>query len=190
MWEDRKSGDIGNDCLVSVDCTDVQIREPFPYSKIWSPRWFSPKFKGPGLRYEICVSIIGGDVVWVNGPFACGTYSDYKIFTQEGLLSNLDEGERVECDDGYGGADPEFAKTRSGIFHPTLSESVRNCVRARQETVNKRFKQFQALCQPFRHNLDKHAAVFNSVAVLTQLSIQNGEPLFQVDGYDDRLFYV
>ena len=53
VWENRKNGDIGNDCLVSVDGVDFEIEEPYPYEREWSRRWFSPKFKGPGLRYEV-----------------------------------------------------------------------------------------------------------------------------------------
>jgi hypothetical protein len=54
------------------------------------------------------------------------------------------------------------------------------------ETVNKRMKQFGALLQVFRHDPRKHAIVFESVAVLTQLSIENGNPLFEINGYNDN----
>ena len=112
-----KKGDTGNHCLVSVDCTDCKISEPYPFQKGWSEKWFSPKFKGPGVRYEVGLSIFNGDIVWVNGPFPCGLFPDLKIFMECGMKDNLDNGERVEADDGYAGADPEFTKTRSGIFH-------------------------------------------------------------------------
>ena len=39
----QKKGDIQNDCLVSVDCTNCRISEPYPYKKVWLNRWFSPK---------------------------------------------------------------------------------------------------------------------------------------------------
>ena len=54
-------------------------------------------------------------------------------------------------------------------------------VLARHETVNRRFKQFGALKQVFRHNVGVHRVVFESVVVITQLGINNGEKLFQVD---------
>ena len=100
------------------------IAEPYPYEKEWSKRWYSPKFKGAGLRYEIGISILGGDIVWVNGPFPCGQYNDLTIFMEYGMKDNLEENERVECDDGYGGADPEFTKSKSGIFYPKLSKQT------------------------------------------------------------------
>ena len=165
------------------------IAEPYPYEREWSKRWFSPKFKGAGLRYEIGISILGGDIVWVNGPFPCSQYPDIAIFMNHGLKDMLEENERVEADDGYKGADPEFAKTRSGVFHPNLGSDVRNKVRARHETCNKRIKQFGALKDVFRHHITKHSTVFHAVALITQLAIQNGEPLFEVKGYDDDMFY-
>ena len=165
------------------------IAEPYPYEKEWSERWYSPKFKGAGLRYEIGISILGGDIVWVNGPFPCGQYNDLTIFMEFGMKDNLEEGERVECDDGYGGADPEFAKSKSGIFHPKMSKKTCNIVCARQESANKRIKQFAALSGVFRHDMTKHSTVFNAVALVTQISIEVGMPLFEVNGYDDEIFY-
>ena len=57
-------------------------------------------------------------------------------------------------------------------------------VRARHETVNSRLKNFEILKQVYRHDLLDHADVFRSVAVLIQLAIENGEPLFQVNRED------
>ena len=50
-------------------------------------------------------------------------------------------------------------------------------------------KQFTALSGVFRHDISKHSTVFNAVALLTQISIEVGEPLFEVHEYDDALFY-
>ena len=171
--------------MISVDGVDFEIREPYPYEREYSSRWFSPKFKGPGLRYEIGLSILNGDIVWTNGPFACGKYSDWKIFKEEGLLANLDPNERVEADDGYLAGDPQYVKSRSGVWHNEDKRGVRNTVRARHETVNKRLKQFGALSSKFNHNPKKHNEVFQSVVVFTQLAIEKGEPLFEVENYDD-----
>ena len=57
-------------------------------------------------------------------------------------------------------------------------------VRSRQETVNKRFKNWGILKQVFRDNIPKHGDAFCVIAVLTQLSIEDGEPLFDC-GYRD-----
>ena len=60
-------------------------------------------------------------------------------------------------------------------------------VRNRQETVNKRMKNWGALKQVWRHRFTGHADVFRAVAVVTQMSIENGEPLFQC-GYRDQTY--
>ena len=60
---------------MSVDGTDCRIREPSPFN----PMWYSHKFSGPGLRYEVGVSIHEEGIVWINGPFPCGSWPDLKI---------------------------------------------------------------------------------------------------------------
>ena len=68
--------DKGRQCKVTVDGTDFRIYDPSPF---WS-KWMSFKFKGPGLRYEVGVSIESGDIVWINGPFMPGMFNDLQIF--------------------------------------------------------------------------------------------------------------
>ena len=184
----RLKNDRGNDCLLSVDCVDFEINEPHPFTLPYSRIWYSPKFKGPGLRYEIALAIISGDIAWVNGPFPCGKHNDWEIFNKKGLRYYLEKNERVKADDGYHAGDPEVTKTPSGIFHPTARKKFQNRVQARQETVNKRFKQWGALGEgkrSFRHNLEKHQTIFFAISVITQLAIENGEPLFDVSEYSD-----
>ena len=126
---------------MSVDGTDFSIQEPWPYNKTTSAKWFSKKFQGPGLRYEVALAILTGSICWINGPFPCGVKNDCQIFKTGGLLHHLDEGERVEADDGYQFLDPEFVKTPSGIHHPEERKVIRRRVMARQETINKRNNQ-------------------------------------------------
>jgi hypothetical protein len=52
---------------------------------------------------------------------------------------------------------------------------------ARQETINRRIKQFSCMSQRFRHSLNLHPGFFHAVTNLTQLMIYNGEPLYCVD---------
>ena len=143
-------------------------------------KWYSHKFKGPGVRYEIGVAIKSGDIVWIAGPYPCGKYNDLMIF-EEGLMHELDENERVECDDGYKSLDPFYTKTRTGFSRKEEKAGMQNTVRARHETVNKRLKQWECLAQPFRHDLKKHTDVLRAVAVIAQMAIENNEPLFGVD---------
>ena len=47
-----------------------------------------------------------------------------------------------------------------------------------------RLKQWEILKQVYRHDITKHGYVLRAVAVVVQVAIENGEPLFQVD-YND-----
>ena len=73
--ENRFRNDSGKTCKMTVDGVDCPIQEPIPFD----PQWFSHKFRGPGLKYEIAVCIQTGDIVWANGPFKCGKWPDVKI---------------------------------------------------------------------------------------------------------------
>ena len=64
-WDHRFSDPVFKDIFISVDDTACRIMEPAPFS----PAWFSHKFHGPGLRYEVGISISSGYIVWINGPF-------------------------------------------------------------------------------------------------------------------------
>ena len=68
-------------------------------------KWYSYKFRRSGLRYEVALSILGGDICWICGPWPPGLYNDLDVF-REALATYLEPGERVEADDGYIGEAP------------------------------------------------------------------------------------
>ena len=95
-------------------------------------------------------------------------------------MSELDNGERCIADDGYVGEHPQHIKRPRGF--PDRSDHAKQLesyVRGRHETVNKRFKQFGAMKQVWRHELWSHGDAFHAVAVITQLAINGGEKLFE-----------
>ena len=61
---------------------------------------------------------------------------------------------------------------------------MKKTVAGRHETVNMRFKFFKCLQGLFRHNINMHSAAFRCVAVLVQLSIEDGDHLFDVEYYN------
>lgn len=64
---------------MSIDGTDVRI--PQQGHAIAGNPFSSHKFAGKcALRYEIGVDILAGNVVWVEGPYAAGKYTDLTIF--------------------------------------------------------------------------------------------------------------
>ena len=153
---------------MSVDCTDCTIYEPKPFHR----KWFSHKFNGPGLRYEVGISIYTGHIVWVNGPFPCGHNPDIKIFTS--LLKNqLLPSEIVVADGGY--RDSKCRKNPS-IFGQELSGRIR----ARHETCNRRLKTFKCIQPGFRHSLNNHGIYFHAVAHVVQMDILCGRGLFNL----------
>ena len=159
--------------------------EPYPYEREWSARWLSHKFKGPGLRYEVALNILTGQICWINGPFACGKYNDWTIFSKHGLMDNLELNERVEADEIYKAGDPKYTKTPRSCFHKKEKKEMRQKIMGRQETINKRNKQWGATSKIFQHTMAKHSMVFRAVMVITELIIENGEPLFDCEYNDD-----
>jgi hypothetical protein len=167
---------------MSIDGTDVRI--PQQGHAIAGNPFSSHKFAGKcALRYEIGIDILAGNVVWFEGPYAAGKYTDLAIF-RTSLIHWLDPYERVEADNGYVGEAPQQVKCPNSAANPTENLAMQNRVRSRHETLNGRLKNWEILKQPFRHNILDHGDVFRSIAIITQLSIENGEPLFQVD-YND-----
>ncbi|EFX80106.1 hypothetical protein DAPPUDRAFT_103770 [Daphnia pulex] len=45
----------------------------------FDPKWWSLKFKGPGLRYEVALRIRSGHIMWVNGGLPCGKWPDLRL---------------------------------------------------------------------------------------------------------------
>lgn len=162
----------GSRCLLSVDGTDFRINEPTPFSS----EWCSHKFKCAALRYEVSLVIQTGEIASINGPFAAGKYQDLTIF-RSWLKKHLLPGERVEADAVYR---DERCHCPFDFCFNEEQYRAKFTVRARHETVNKRFKQFGILNQRFRHPKEKHGEVLMSIAVITQISIRNGYPLFPV----------
>ena len=100
-----------------------------------------------------------------------------------GLVYQLEAGERCETDDGYRGSAPVYVKLPTLPEEDPVRAAIQQRVRNRQETVNKRFKNWAILAVPFCHKLLDHQSVFCAIVALTQLSFTEN-PLFQVD-YDD-----
>jgi len=172
--EDRFNDDVGNIIKLSVDGTDCRINEP---RNPFSTKWFSHKFKGAGLRYEIALNIRTGEICWINGPFPAGKYQDPTIF-KNGLNWELAEGELVHADKAYR-HQPRCSTPYNQSFRYEREQS--NLIRARHETVNRLFKYNQSLATPFRHPLKKHDVVFHAAAVCVQLAIRSESPIFEVD---------
>jgi hypothetical protein len=135
-WDNRYMKDKGCICLVTCDGTDFKIDEPSPFSS----KWYSQKFRHAGLRYEVCICIQTGWIVWINGPYPPGFWPDLSI-SRDGLNQALDRGEKFLADGTY--ADSHgWSVTPTG--HNTREQYMKAVLRARHETVNSKFKVFGA----------------------------------------------
>ena len=147
---------------------DFLIREPMPFNTTW----YSHKFSGPGLRYELGLSIGNGHIVWAHAPFPCCAYPDLRIFRQ-GVKNCLKRGECVLTDGSY--REPRCKTDPNGV-----NSKFSKTVRSSNETMNRGLKHFCVLQDRYNHNLQKHSLCFYVVANLTQLLIERGEPLFEL----------
>lgn len=149
---------------VSLDGTDFRINEPTPFDK----KWYSHKFKAAGVRYEIAISIVMGDIVWASGGFPCGEWPDLKI--AKDLYLQYASDEVTLADKGY----------RFQPYFKQPSNAMEKRILARHETLNGRVKEFAILSNRFRNSLKKHPMVFHAVTNVIQVSISDGERLFDL----------
>lgn len=190
MRDKEKFGEDGRfysekTCKVTLDGTDFRVQEPRPVERReykgagylpYDPRFKSHKFGAAALRYEVCVCIRTGDIVWVNGPYPAGCCHDITIYKRK-LRQMIPDGEMIEADKGYIGCD----KIRTP--HDFVSKADRRAkakARARHEHVNGIMKQFGVLRQTFRHRITFHHHCFAAVATLVQMSFDAGEEPWQV----------
>jgi hypothetical protein len=118
---------MGEHCLVVIDGADFTIPEPTPFST----GWYSHKFDGAGIRYELATCIHTGNIVSFTGPFECGKWPDILIFRYK-LKQWLGPGEKVVADRGYKGEHKIITP-----YYPLSEEhkNLMNRARARHETI-------------------------------------------------------
>lgn len=157
-------------CEMSVDGVDMRIREPKPFSS----SWYSHKFKGPGVRYEVFVAVHSGMIIWLHGPFACGAFPDQKIFNLA-LVHHLNQNEKVIADQGYSG---ESVLTKSLLSNSRNELHKRK--RARHENLNRRLNTYRVLSDVFRHAIDLHQVCTFAVSNIVQLSLEFDSGLLEL----------
>jgi hypothetical protein len=170
VWKDEDDGTV---FIGSVDGTHFLIEEPRTDP---DSMWFSHKWNKPAVAYELALALHESKIIWVSGPHQAGL-SDLHIF-RLGLKQKIEHGKKMIADRGYTGYDEELS-TPNALDQPEMKAFKRR-VRARQETVNARVKEFRILSDRFRHDLSKHQMVFEAVCVIVQYNIDNERPLFEV----------
>ena len=110
--------------------TDFRIPEPRPFAK----KWWSFKFNGPGLRYEIALEVMSGHIVWAHGGFPCGRYPDLKI-AREKFVKLLHPKERAVADKGYR-FDSRFICAKNGQATNKRIKNILVCRRTESRNPN------------------------------------------------------
>ncbi len=117
------------------------------------------KFAGKSaLWYELGVSILGEDLVWIHGPYPAGEYHTVNIFNKV-LHHFLKPSEQVEADEGYAGH-PDKVKRPANPCNPPENLAMQGRVRSRHETLNGRLKNWGILRQMHCHDILHHGNVF------------------------------
>ncbi len=171
--------DNGSICLITMAATDFRTCKSYSFS----PKWYSHKFKGPGLRYEVGVCIQTGWIVWIHGPIPPGHWPDVNI-AHDAIHYEMDCGEKYLADGGYRDAAAGYSETPTGQNNPDQRMKAR--VQARHETVNRLLKNFGILHRTYRHHKSKHGMVFWAVANLVQANIMLEKTVHQVQYFDNH----
>jgi hypothetical protein len=127
----EKKGDVLNDCLMTVNGTDFRVPQKGTATK--GNAFASHKYAGKSaISYELGVSILGGDLVWIQGLYPAGKYTDIKVFNKV-LHHFLDPGEQVKANKGYVGH-PDKIKCPQNVGTPAVKWVMQGRVRAHHET--------------------------------------------------------
>ncbi len=118
-------------------------------------------------------------LVWIQGPYPVGKFNNIKIFKSV-LHHYLEPGEHVEAHNGYVG-NANKIKCPDNTCNPEENLAMEAHVRSCHETLKGQLKNWWVLVQVYCHNIVTHGTVFHVCMVVTQLSIANGEPPFEVE---------
>ena len=166
----------------SIDGVHCKIEEP---RKFPDTMWYSHKFHGPALTYQIILSIHESKVLSIIGPYGAGN-TDINVFRfEDGIKDKIPHGCCLIGDRGYAG---EADKISRPSDHDILcAAQFKGRCRSRHETFKGRLKDFNILDQPYRHtgrqlvvlaDYDDHKQIFESVCILVQYDLKY-LPLFE-----------
>ena len=160
--------------ILSVDGVHCRFNEKNDPRYRKNPKYFSHKFRQAGLAYEVALDLYKSQVAWINGPFPASVKDD--VIFKSALMGKLPYGKKVIADHGYKGLEDYISR------HSSLDSDAVRCFKkqalARQESFNKRLKDFGILSSRFRHGEAKFKIAFQMCVVLVQCAMDCGEPLF------------
>ena len=131
------------------------------------------------MRYEIAISLLSNDIVWINGPFCPGDWNDLEIF-RHSLLHELEVGERIAADDIYIGEAPTYVICAASCTTNEEKLKIHKRIEGRHESINKHIKNWGCLKKPFVgkgtpiEKMNKHGNMFRACAVMKQVAMEMG----------------
>ena len=156
--------------------------------------WWSHKFNGPAVSFEVVTDPLEGKIRWINGPEPASTHDltflrggkkgQQKKWKKSALYFHIPKTVRLVGDSAYQGQQDKVTTTKDA--HKPATKKLFARMKSMQETCFKRFKDFKVLRDSFRHGKntnDKLAKIkmsFEAVAVLLQYDFENGSRLFEV----------
>ena len=180
-WPKRFDDKDGEIFIISTDGTDCAIWEPKDRLLPQDKKFFTKKKNRAGVKYLVAISVRGTQCVFVDGPFKCGT-NDILTFRNK-LKSMIPEGKKCIVDGGFP-PNPKDKKELDMLALPRPgygSKEFRQFkarVRCRQESFNKRLKDYSCLANVFRHGMHKHGHAFRAICVTVQYAMENGSPIY------------
>ena len=75
--------------------------------------YFSHKFHDAGVRYDVALNIVTGDIVYWGGGYPAGKYPDL-VIARMGIIPLLRPGKKIIADKGYGIKTISFTLPTSG----------------------------------------------------------------------------
>jgi len=173
-------GDWKTIFLASVDGVQCRFHEMKHLHLSKDPGLFAHKFNGPGLGYELALSLFEDKLVWLKGPYRPGEFNDRSMFESE-LRGKIPAGKKVVADGGYRkkGGDPKVSTTNAHDSRELRKFKAR--AKSRQENFHSRIKRFEAVnCGVFNHGIDEHQICFEAICVICQYEMDLGFPMFTV----------
>eukprot|EP00985_Skeletonema_marinoi_P029694 scaffold28674_cov66-Skeletonema_marinoi.AAC.1 len=152
--------------------------------------WYSHKFNGPGVSFEVVSDPMEGKIRWINGPEPAsihdltflrgGKKGQTKKWKRSSLYFHLPKSARLIGDSAYEGQPDKVSTTKDA--HKPATKKLFARMKSMQETCFKRFKDFRVLRESFRHGKsteDKLAKIKSSfeAVVLDDSKITVGRDL-------------
>ena len=193
VWHPSLNDPNGPKFVCTVDGKDQARQEVKHPNKNKDRRYYSHKFDGCALKWELGIAVFMPQIVHLAGPFRGGKHD-----------SSIYKGEEDECDEAlrlklgvleeyvsleskipegkYGIADGAYEGGKKLALPKNADKKelkkFKSRARCRHESVNGRLCKFNIVDHRFRHSMQMQKIAFEAVVVVVQYQLDDGSPLF------------